>query len=191
MANFAQKYQACRRACALSVSDVLALTYGDIHYEFERGATPLCLDLVRIKTDVPHMTFIGTWGVNLLKQHLARRRLDPKDPIYVKTRRVIDNYFEKLGRRFVGPYRGSNPCRPHSLRAAFRTLLSDHKVDPHTLSFGWATGYPNRNGFTSASPGEGAGGTMADPKHHLSVHIRKMKGPRAMKTPLSDSFKKH
>jgi len=57
----------------LSLAYVLSLTYGDIKYEFENGIVPLCLDLARVKTDVPFMTFIGRWGFNVLKNHLANR----------------------------------------------------------------------------------------------------------------------
>jgi integrase len=43
----------------LSISDALAITYGDIKEEFEKGVTPLCLDLTRRKTGVPFITFLG------------------------------------------------------------------------------------------------------------------------------------
>ena len=119
----------------LSISDILALTYGDIQHEFESGVTPLCLDLARIKTDVPFMTFIGEWGISLLKQHLAGNDLKPQDPIFKRSPRTVDEYFERLARKFVGKYEGNNPIRPHSLRAAFRTILSDHKVDPLFIEF--------------------------------------------------------
>jgi hypothetical protein len=43
----------------LSVSDLLALTYGDIKEEFEKGTTPICLSLTRKKTGVSFITFFG------------------------------------------------------------------------------------------------------------------------------------
>jgi len=119
----------------LSLSDLLALTYGDIQAEFESGTSPLCLNLARIKTDVPHITFIGEWSLSLLRQHLTGKHHTPEDPIYNKTQRAIDYYFKRLGKKFVGEYKGNNPVRPHSLRAAFRTVLSDHRVDPVYIEF--------------------------------------------------------
>ncbi|MEM3736685.1 MAG: hypothetical protein QXJ75_01140 [Candidatus Bathyarchaeia archaeon] len=44
----------------LSLSDLLALTYRDIKGEFEKGITPLCLDLARRKTGVQFITFLGS-----------------------------------------------------------------------------------------------------------------------------------
>jgi len=119
----------------LGISDVLALTYGDIQREFEQGTAPLCLDLSRIKTDVPFMTFIGAWGVSLLKRHLDGRKLNARDRLFEVTPRAVDRCFARVGRRFAGDYEGNCPCRPHSLRAAFRTLLSDHRVDPLFIEF--------------------------------------------------------
>jgi integrase/recombinase XerD len=119
----------------LSVSDVLALTYGDIQHEYELGIAPLCLDLTRIKTDTPYMTFIGSWGTALLREHLADAKPGPGDPLYTKSLRTIDEYFERLGKNFIGLYQGNNPCRPHSLRAAFRTLLADHRVESLYIEF--------------------------------------------------------
>jgi len=120
---------------SLGISDLLALTYGDIQHEFEQGVVPICLDLARIKTDVPFMTFIGDWGVSLLKQHLAGNSLKPEDRLFRITSSAVDGYFERLARKFVGEYQGNNPIRPHSLRAAFCTLLSDHKVNPLYIEF--------------------------------------------------------
>jgi len=119
----------------LSISDLLALTYEDIRSEYEDGTTPLCLDLSRKKTDVPFMTFIGEWGVSLLKEYLADNNLNPQERLFKVTARAVEHYFKKVGRKFLGEYRGNNPVRPHSLRAAFRTLLSDHKVDPLYIEF--------------------------------------------------------
>jgi integrase/recombinase XerD len=119
----------------LGVSDVLALTYGDIQHEYELGITPLCLDLTRIKTNTPHVTFVGSWGTALLREHLTDAKPRPSDPLYSKSLRNVDRQFERLGKNFIEPYQGSNPCRPHSLRAAFRTLLADHRVEPLYIEF--------------------------------------------------------
>ncbi|MEM3703015.1 MAG: site-specific integrase [Candidatus Bathyarchaeia archaeon] len=119
----------------LSLSDLLALTYGDIKEEFEKGITPLCLDLARKKTGVQFITFLGGWAVKLLKEHLSSQRLEDASPIYNVTARTVHAYFRKTAQKFAGAFKGRNPYSPHSLRAAFRTFLSDHKVDPLYIEF--------------------------------------------------------
>lgn len=119
----------------LGLGDILALTYGDIKEEFERGVTPLCLDLSRLKTDVPHLTFIGEWASNMLRQHLAGRNLKLEDKLFNVTPRAVDRYFQRLARKFVGEYEGFNPCRIHSLRAAFRTILADAGMPVDEIEF--------------------------------------------------------
>jgi len=114
----------------LSISDVLALTYGDIKEEFEKGVTPLCLDLTRRKTGVPFITFLGGWSVELLKDYLANRKLEDETSIYNVSVLTVHAYFRQEAQKFAGAFKGRNPYNPHSLRAAFRTFLSDHKVDP-------------------------------------------------------------
>lgn len=109
----------------LSVSDILALIWGDIKYEYKRGIVPLCFDLARIKTDVPFMTFVGAWGESLLRSHLKGKRLRLEDPLYTVGHRLINLEFEDLAKRWIGSYKGQNPMRPHSLRAAFRTILGE------------------------------------------------------------------
>jgi len=119
----------------LSISDLLALTYGDIKEEMEKGITPLCLDLSRKKTGVSLITFLGEWAVRMLKEHLANQALEEKSPVYNITSRAVHAYFFKTAQRFAGEFHGRNPYSPHSLRAAFRTLLSDQKVDPLYIEF--------------------------------------------------------
>ncbi|MEM3760151.1 MAG: tyrosine-type recombinase/integrase [Candidatus Bathyarchaeia archaeon] len=119
----------------LSISDLLALTYGDIREEFEKSITPLCLDLSRVKTSVPFMTFLGGWALDHLNQHLANRTLKDNTPIYQVTSRAVHLYFRKVGQRFDKKSWDRNPCSPHSLRAAFRTILSDHKIDHIIIEF--------------------------------------------------------
>jgi len=135
---------ACIVQSGLSISDLLGLKYGDIREEFERGVVPLCLDLSRKKTNIPFLTFVGSWALGLLKQHLKDRPLiDDDTPIFRVTRRAVDSYFRRVGVKFGGWFSGRNPYSPHSLRAAFRTILSDHKLTLYTLSFGWAIRFRN------------------------------------------------
>ena len=119
----------------LSISDLLSLTYSAIKEEFEKGVTPLCLDLTRRKTGVPFITFLGSWSVKLLKDYLANRKLEDETPIYNVSARTVHAYFHKTARKFAGAFEGRNPYSPHSLRAAFRTFLSDHKVDPLYIEY--------------------------------------------------------
>ena len=119
----------------LSISDILSLTWGDIKYEYERGVVPLCFDLARIKTDVPFMTFIGSWGTSLLKHHLEGKKMRLEDPLYTVSHRLIDLHFQRLGKKWVGEYKGQNPCRPHSLRAGFRTILGESGMPYDTIEF--------------------------------------------------------
>ena len=119
----------------LSISDLLALAYSDIKEEFEKGITPLCLNLTRRKTGVPFITFLGSWSVKLLKDYLASRKLDDETPIYNVSARTVHAYFRKTARKYAGAFKGRNPYSPHSLRAAFRTFLSDHKVDPPYIEY--------------------------------------------------------
>jgi len=121
--------------CGLSLSDILALNYGDIKYEYDNNIIPLCFDLYRIKTDVPHLTFIGRWGHYLLQRQLKGRQLELETPIYRVSIRTIDEYFEGIAEEFVGEYRGRNPCRPHTLRAAFRTIEGDAGQDRDVAKF--------------------------------------------------------
>lgn len=119
----------------LSPRDVLKLNYGDIKYEYEHHTIPLCIDTARFKTKVPFMSFIGRWGCHLLRKQLKGRRLDLETPIYRLSMRTIDDYFLEKGKKFVGEYRGRNPCRIHTLRAAFRTIQGDAGQDRDVAKF--------------------------------------------------------
>ena len=150
----------------LSLSDLLALTYADIREEFEKGIMPLCLDLSRKKTSVPFMTFLGSWAIDQLKEHLAGVRLKEDTKIFDVTERAVDDYFARLGRKFGGKFKGRNPYSPHSLRAAFRTILSDHKVDPLYIEFWMGHHIPEQQRVYISKSREGwreAYHTLAEP----------------------------
>lgn len=119
----------------LGPADILKLTYNDIKIEYENGTIPLCLDFGRKKTDVPFMTFLGTWAFSLLKQHLKGRKLRLTTQLYTVEPRKVRYHFQQLGKRKLGEYIGWNPCRLYSLRSAFRTILSDHNCDPEYITF--------------------------------------------------------
>lgn len=126
----------CLFQSGLSVSDALALTYGDIQREYEEGIVPLCFDLVRIKTDTPHMTFIGKFAYQLLDEYLkARGKLRPEDPLFALSQRTVRFHFERAAERMLGKIGERNPCSPHSLRSAFRTLLRDADAPEEYVEF--------------------------------------------------------
>ena len=110
----------------ISVGDVLGITWGDVKREYQKDVVPLCFDFSRKKTDVPFMTFIGEFGVNLLREYLdtVEKKRDP-DTIYSISERLVEDRFQDLAKERLGDYQGYNPMRPHSLRSAFRTLLGD------------------------------------------------------------------
>ncbi|MEM2352382.1 MAG: hypothetical protein QXT26_08260 [Thermoproteota archaeon] len=80
----------------LSLSDLLAIKYGEIREEFEKGITPICLNLIRKKTGIAFLTFLGNWAVKLLKDYLSARKLDDEAPIYNVSSRAVHAYFRKL-----------------------------------------------------------------------------------------------
>lgn len=151
----------------LSISDALALTYNAIKLEYEQGIIPLCLDLARIKTDVPFMTFIGKWGVSLL-QHLANKKLTLDTPLYDLSKRTIDHHFQQLAKKFIGKYKGRNPCRPHSLRAAFRTLLGDAGCDRDVVKFWMGQRLPEQDRVYHSRSREGWRRLYARYEHALT-----------------------
>lgn len=107
----------------LSLIDCLSLEYGDIKEEYEQRISPICLDLTRHKTGVEFITFAGSWSMGLLEIHLNGKHLEPKDRLFQTTKESTDAYFRVRGKQFLGAYSTArNPCRPHSLRSAFKTL---------------------------------------------------------------------
>ena len=89
----------------------------------------------RKKTGITFITFLGTWSVELLKNYLTNLKLDDEAPIYDVSARAVHTYFRKVAQRFTSNLKGRNPYSPHSLRAAFRTFLSDQKVDPFYIEY--------------------------------------------------------
>jgi len=70
-----------------------------------------------------------------MRECLKGVRLRDDDPIFDVSPRTIDLWFQKASGRFLGKYEGRNPCRPHSLRAAFRTLLADAGMPVDEIRF--------------------------------------------------------
>jgi integrase len=113
----------------LSLVDCLSLEYQDISEEYEQGISPICLDLARHKTGVEFITFAGSWSVSLLRIYLNEKHLKPKERLFQTTKESVDAYFRVRGKQFLGAYSTArNPCRPHSLHGAFKTLSNRANV---------------------------------------------------------------
>ena len=60
--------------------------------------------------------------------------------------RAVYAYFRKIALKFAENFKDRNPYSPHSLRAAFRTFLSDHKVDPLYIEYWIGHALPEQQG---------------------------------------------
>lgn len=120
----------------MSIGEVLNLTWGDIKREYKNKTSPLCFEITRQKTDVPFMTFIGSWGLSILRVHLSNaKKKQDSDSIYTMSMRTVQWHFKKMADRWIGNYEGRNPMRVHSLRSAFRTLLGDAGMQTEEIHF--------------------------------------------------------
>jgi site-specific recombinase XerD len=127
----------CMFQSGLAVNEICNLNYGDVKDELEAGILPLCLKLVRQKTNVKFKTFFGRDAVKYLKLYLAtRKNLIPKSPLFTKQRArggemritptIIQQSFSEIAKKldFIELEKDAyNPARPHSLRAAFNSRL--------------------------------------------------------------------
>ena len=131
----------------LGGNEFVGLNYGDIQEEYEKGTIPICLkQLVRKKTGVPFKTFFGRDAVKYLRLYLqTRKNLTPETPLFTKwgseeriTTGAIQQKFSEIAHDL--PFikkremEGFNPCRPHSLRAAFHSKLVN-KVSDELINF--------------------------------------------------------
>jgi integrase len=138
----------CMFQSGLAVNEICDLNYADVQDELESGVLPLCLKLVRQKTQVEFKTFFGRDAVKYLKLYLATRsELKPDDPLFIKERirkddyritpEVIQQSFSEIAKNvdFVKLKDNAyNPARPHSLRAAFNSQLIG-KIDETLREF--------------------------------------------------------
>ena len=138
----------CMFQSGLAVNEIAELNYGDIKEEFEKGMLPLCIRLVRQKTQVDFKTFIGRDAVKYIKLYLGTRgKLKSNDPLFTKERTrkgearittaAIQQSFGEIAKElsFVTVTEDTyNPARPHSLRAAFNSRLIG-KIDETLRDF--------------------------------------------------------
>lgn len=135
----------CMFQSGLGDTEICNLNYGDVQEELEAGILPICLDLVRQKSEVEFKSFFGRDAVKYLRLYLATRKdLTPESPLFVKERvrgeekkrirgeerinpSTIQQSFSEIakGLDFIKQNGGGdyNPARPHSLRAAFNSQL--------------------------------------------------------------------
>jgi|GEM_PF-1910372 len=148
----------CTFQSGLGVNETANLNYGDVQEELEKNILPLCLKLVRQKTQVQFKTFFGRDAVHYLKLYLATRKdLKPDSPLFIKERirggeeritaGAIEQSFSEISKDldFIKQNGGFNPARPHSLRAAFNSQLIG-KIDQELREFwmGHSIGVKNR-----------------------------------------------
>lgn len=137
----------CLFQSGLGGNEFVGLNYGDIEEEYEKGIVPICLkQLVRKKTGVPFKTFFGRDAVKYLRLYLqTRKNLTPETPLFTKwgseeriTTGAIQQKFSEIAHdlSFIKKkeMEGFNPCRPHSLRAAFHSKLVN-KVSDELINF--------------------------------------------------------
>jgi len=104
----------------VSLGDFLDLvTYGRIKNEFERGVEPLHLPMERTKIKKKYDTFLGSDGVEFLREYLRDRRLRSNHPIFDISRRTVEYIVASASRRAsLKP-----TVTPHKLRSFFSTRL--------------------------------------------------------------------
>lgn len=136
------------------IHEIKELNYGHIKTELEEGTLPLVLKLRRKKTNTKYRTCLGRDAVHYLKLYLqTRNNLMDDSPLFTKigneqriTKAAIEKRFRELAeaatfidytpREDVEHFseKQYNPVRPHSLRAAFRSRLTN-KMDSDLIEY--------------------------------------------------------
>ena len=128
----------CAFQSGLAVAELCSLNYDHVRWELERGIQPLMIKMVRGKEDMPFRTFFGADATTALKEYLKPRlsTIKPEDPLFDIERDhgtdrittyAIEARFSKIAQKldFLRQKNGAyNAARPHSLRSAFKTLLT-------------------------------------------------------------------
>lgn len=140
----------------MRVSDALKLTYGDIKRELELKNNPLAISFLPKKDREvigERITFLGSDGIDLLKQYLSYRVkrgevLLDDSPLFACRIRVRGKYLsisernfnesiKKAGQR-IGLGNGNSKygrVRVHCLRKFFITQLTNHGVEDKIINF--------------------------------------------------------
>jgi hypothetical protein len=143
----------------LDIDTVKRFEYDDIQREFEAGITPLCLDTIRWKTDIKHLSFIGDWALSKLKVYFAERGpLNRTDLLFDVSKQAIDGYFRRRAELFLErdfEKKERNPCSPHSCRSGFNTFARDHKADETYVKFFMGKKVPEQDRVYNSKSREG------------------------------------
>lgn len=137
----------CLFQSGLSISDLCNLNYGDVMEELDERRLPLHIHMYRQKTGEEFKTFFGRDAIKYLRLYLeTRKTLTRTSPLFTmsgsNTKRLTEGAIQARFRRivkdlsFIKEYElaGFNPCRPHSLRSAFRSRLTG-KMDQDLIEF--------------------------------------------------------
>lgn len=110
----------------LSLSDLLLITWDSIKEQYTQENVPICIRGRRIKTNVAWRSFLGQWAYHHLKTYFQESgKPSPGERIYTVSKRTVERKFRTAAQQFLGEFEKMNPCRPHSLRSAFTTRLTD------------------------------------------------------------------
>jgi integrase/recombinase XerD len=140
----------------LRVSDALKLTYGNIKRELKLGKNPLAIKFLPKKDREQigeRMTFLGTDGIEILKQYLQYRKergevLLDDSPLFASRVKVRGKHEVISEKRFndsvrkagklIGLVNGNakyGRMRVHCLRKFFITQLTNHGVEDKIINF--------------------------------------------------------
>jgi hypothetical protein len=146
----------------LSNVDLLRLTYGKVRSQYEEGVSPLCLNMVRWKVkkyQIKFRTFVGDQGLKAFKLYFASlpKALADDDLVFPISSVSVQTYFARRAKGFLANIKSKesaqsalpiptstkevpekkhrNPCVPSSLRTAFRTFLTDGKIDDSKIEY--------------------------------------------------------
>ncbi|MGQ9611181.1 MAG: tyrosine-type recombinase/integrase [bacterium] len=140
----------------MRVSDALKLTYGDIRRELEQKNNPLAIKFLPTKdaeTIGERITFLGSDGIEILKQYLQYRKergdiITDDMPLFASRIRVKGKHEAITERKFnetikkaghlIGLVNGKvkyGRIRVHCLRKLFITQLTNHGVEDKIINF--------------------------------------------------------
>jgi len=116
------------------------LRYGKIKEHLEAGVSPICLNLVRAKTqrfEIKFRSFIGDLGIHYFKEYLSEHEpFKDEEKIFDVSGNAVEAYFGRRAQAFIpNGYTNRNPACPSSLRTGFQTFLTDAKCDRSIIEY--------------------------------------------------------
>jgi len=172
------------------VSTICSLNYSDVSRELKEDKTPMLIEVVREKEEIEYFTCVGHDSIEALKAYLNDRKrkgsdLKPNSPLFVKqgskklrSERITTNLIQNMLKDTALKagiisdedleHSDLNPCRPHSLRASFSTILRLNGFDPLLVDFMQGHALPY-NGAYLIPPPEKVRQMYAEIEPQLSV----------------------